>query len=81
MSVLALALFAQLAMPARTTLPVLDFPERDLDDRVAYQGYQTRLRLHRAPARWRRRGASMGRPGRARRPHRPHANDRARPRR
>jgi hypothetical protein len=43
MSVLALALFAQLAMPARTTLPVLAFPERDLDDRAAYQGYQTRL--------------------------------------
>jgi hypothetical protein len=43
MSVLALALFAQLAIPARATLPVLAFPERGLDDAAAYQGYQTRL--------------------------------------
>src|SRR5215207_2484345 len=43
MSLLALALFAQLAVPARTTLPVLAFPERGLDDGAAYQGYETRL--------------------------------------
>jgi hypothetical protein len=43
MSVIALALFAQLAAPMRTTLPVLAFPERGLDDAAAYQGYQTRL--------------------------------------
>jgi hypothetical protein len=43
MSVIALALFAQLAAPMRTTLAVLAFPERGLDDAAAYQGYQTRL--------------------------------------
>ena len=43
MSLLALALFAQLAAPAKTTLPVLAFPEHGLDDTAAYQGYQTRL--------------------------------------
>ena len=47
MSLLALALFAQLAatatLPATRTLPVLAFPERGLDDSAAYQGYQTRL--------------------------------------
>ena len=43
MSLLALALFAQLAAPATTTLPVLAFPEHGLDDTAAYQGYQTRL--------------------------------------
>ncbi|MEP6992298.1 MAG: hypothetical protein ABJA80_15310, partial [bacterium] len=43
MSLIALALFAQLAAPATHTLPVLAFPERGLDDSAAYQGYQTRL--------------------------------------
>jgi hypothetical protein len=43
MSLIALALFAQLAAPAAKTLPVLAFPERGLDDSAAYQGYQTRL--------------------------------------
>jgi len=43
MSLVALALFAQLAAPLRTTAPVLAFPERGLDDSAAYQGYQTRL--------------------------------------
>jgi hypothetical protein len=43
MSLIALALFAQLAAPATKTLPVLAFPERGLDDSAAYQGYQTRL--------------------------------------
>ncbi|MEO6526927.1 MAG: hypothetical protein ABIP93_09910 [Gemmatimonadaceae bacterium] len=43
MSLLALALFAQLALPSRTTLPVLAVPERGLDDGAAYQGYETRL--------------------------------------
>ncbi|MDB4893437.1 MAG: hypothetical protein JWL61_5292 [Gemmatimonadetes bacterium] len=42
MSLIALALFAQLAAPTRT-LPVLSFPERGLDDSAAYLGYQTRL--------------------------------------
>ncbi|MDB4884401.1 MAG: hypothetical protein JWL95_3167, partial [Gemmatimonadetes bacterium] len=43
MSVLALALLAQLAAPMRPALPVLAFPERGLDDGAAYQGYQTRF--------------------------------------
>src|ERR1700748_3232226 len=43
MSALALMLFAQLAAPMMATPPVLAFPERDLDDTAAYQGYQTRL--------------------------------------
>jgi hypothetical protein len=42
MSLIALALFAQLSAPAKV-LPVLAFPERGLDDSAAYQGYQTRL--------------------------------------
>jgi len=42
MSLIALALFAQLAAPVKT-LPVLSFPERGLDDSAAYLGYQTRL--------------------------------------
>ncbi|MBC7672206.1 MAG: hypothetical protein H7247_07265 [Polaromonas sp.] len=42
MSLLSLALFAQLAAPV-ATLPVLSFPERGLDDSAAYQGYQTRF--------------------------------------
>jgi len=43
MSVLTLALFAQLSAPLTKTLPVLSFPEPGLDDSVAYHGYQTRL--------------------------------------
>ena len=43
MSLIALALFAQLAAPMTRTLPVLTFPEPGLDDSAAYQGYQTRL--------------------------------------
>ncbi len=42
MSLLALALCAQLSAPV-STMPVLFFPERGLDDSAAYQGYQTRL--------------------------------------
>ena len=42
MSLITLALFAQLAAPTKT-LPVLAFPERGLDDSAAYQGYRTRL--------------------------------------
>ena len=42
MSLLSLALFAQLAAPV-ATMPVLSFPERGLDDSAAYQGYQTRF--------------------------------------
>ena len=40
MSVLAVALLAQLAAPV---LPVLAFPEPGLDDSAAYRGYRTRL--------------------------------------
>ena len=43
MSALAFLLFAQLAAPMTATQPVLGFPERDLDDTAAYQGYQTRF--------------------------------------
>src|SRR3954469_11527786 len=43
MSALALMLFAQLAAPLTAVRPVLAFPERDLDDAAAYQGYQTRF--------------------------------------
>ena len=42
MSLIALALFAQLAAPVKS-LPVLSFPEQGLDDSAAYLGYQTRL--------------------------------------
>ena len=42
MSLLTLALCAQLSAPV-ATMPVLSFPERGLDDSAAYQGYQTRL--------------------------------------
>ena len=49
--VLTLALLGQVAppaapdsvTPARRTMPVLSFPEADLDDPAAYQGYQTRF--------------------------------------
>ena len=43
MSLVALALFAQLAAPTIPTRPVLAFPEPGVDDPIAYQGYQTRL--------------------------------------
>ena len=43
MNLLAIALLAQLAAPARQTPLVLGFPERGLDDSAAYQGYQTRF--------------------------------------
>ncbi len=43
MNILAIALVAQLAAPARPILPVLAFPEAGLDDSAAYQGYQTRF--------------------------------------
>jgi hypothetical protein len=43
MNLFAVVLVAQLAAPARQTLPVLAFPEPGLDDSVAYQGYQTRF--------------------------------------
>jgi hypothetical protein len=43
MNLLAIAVLAQLAAPARPTPPVLAFPEPGLDDSAAYQGYQTRF--------------------------------------
>ena len=43
MHLLGIALLAQLAAPARQTLPVLEFPEPGLDDSAVYQGYQTRF--------------------------------------
>ncbi|MDQ3949239.1 MAG: hypothetical protein M3282_02750, partial [Gemmatimonadota bacterium] len=43
MNLFAIGLLAQLAVPARQTLPVLAFPEPGLDDSAAYQGYQTRF--------------------------------------
>lgn len=43
MNAIAFVLFAQLAAPMTRTQPVLAFPERDLDDTAAYQGYQTRF--------------------------------------
>ncbi len=44
MTVLALALFTQLAVVTpRPVQPVLAFPERSLDDTTAYRGYQTRF--------------------------------------
>jgi hypothetical protein len=43
MNLLTIVLLAQLAAPARQTLPVLAFPEPGLDDSAAYQGYQTRF--------------------------------------
>lgn len=38
-----IALSVHAISPAQETLPVLDFPERGLDDPVAYMGYQTRF--------------------------------------
>ncbi len=43
LSVLAFALFAQLAVAAGPVQPVLSFPDAGLDDTSAYRGYQTRL--------------------------------------
>ena len=43
MPVLALALFAQLAVAPRPVQPVLAFPDAGLDDTAAYRGYQTRF--------------------------------------
>jgi hypothetical protein len=43
MNLLAIAVLAQLAAPARRTPPVLAFPEPGLDVAAAYQGYQTRF--------------------------------------
>ncbi|MFN2565648.1 MAG: hypothetical protein ABR499_11685, partial [Gemmatimonadaceae bacterium] len=43
MNLFTIVLLAQLAVPARQTLPVLAFPEPGLDDSAAYQGYQTRF--------------------------------------
>jgi hypothetical protein len=43
MSVLALAVLAQLAVATRPVQPVLAFPEQDLDDLAAYRGYQSRF--------------------------------------
>ncbi|MES3033539.1 MAG: hypothetical protein V4813_06030 [Gemmatimonadota bacterium] len=43
MSVLALALFAQLAVASQPVQPVLAFPDAGLDDTAAYRGYQTRF--------------------------------------
>ena len=43
MTVLAFALFAQLAVATRPVQPVLTFPDAGLDDTAAYRGYQTRF--------------------------------------
>ena len=43
MSLFGIVLLAQLAGPAGQTLPVLEFPERGLDDSASYAGYQTRF--------------------------------------
>lgn len=43
MNFLMIALFAQLAAPARQAPPVLAFPEAGLDDTAAYRGYSTRF--------------------------------------
>ena len=43
MTVLAIALFAQLAVATRPVTPVLSFPDATLDDTSAYRGYQTRF--------------------------------------
>jgi hypothetical protein len=43
MSVLALAVLAQLAVATRPVQPVLAFPEQGLDDLAAYRGYQSRF--------------------------------------
>ena len=38
-----IGILAQLAVPARQSMPVLAFPEPGIDDTAAYQGYQTRF--------------------------------------
>ncbi|MBC7841742.1 MAG: hypothetical protein H7099_05495 [Gemmatimonadaceae bacterium] len=43
MSVLALAICAQLAVASQPVMPVLGFPDETLDDTSAYRGYQTRF--------------------------------------
>ena len=43
MSLFGIALLAQLAAPAQQTLPVLEFPEKGIDDSASYAGYQTRF--------------------------------------
>ena len=43
MSLLGIALLAQLAAPAQQIVPVLSFPEPGLDDSAAYEGYRTRF--------------------------------------
>ncbi|MFL5560614.1 MAG: hypothetical protein ACJ79K_03980 [Gemmatimonadaceae bacterium] len=43
MNLIGIALFAQLAAPARPSLPVLEFPEAGIDDTASYRGYQTRF--------------------------------------
>ncbi|MEO6445582.1 MAG: hypothetical protein ABIZ91_00960 [Gemmatimonadaceae bacterium] len=43
MSLIGLALLAQLAAPGTVARPVLEFPVAGLDDSTAYQGYQTRF--------------------------------------
>ena len=43
MSLTAVALLAQLAVPMTAVRPVLAFPEPGLDDSAAYAGYRTRL--------------------------------------
>ena len=43
MSVIALAVLAQLAVATQPATPVLGFPDATLDDTAAYRGYQTRF--------------------------------------
>jgi len=43
MTVLTIALLAQLAVASRPVEPVLSFPDAGLDDTSAYRGYQTRF--------------------------------------
>jgi hypothetical protein len=43
MHIFGIVLLAQLAAPARATLPVLAFPEPGIDDSASYRGYQTRF--------------------------------------
>ena len=43
MTVLTIALLAQLTVSARPVAPVLSFPDAGLDDTSAYSGYQTRF--------------------------------------
>ena len=43
MTVLTIALLAQLTVSTRPVTPVLSFPDAGLDDTSAYSGYQTRF--------------------------------------